>query len=377
MSRCRITHSALIWALATAASAAASAQRTQPDSGAFMALLGRDTVSIERYVRSPTRLQVEAVRRDPQTRLLVLVVEWNEAGRLSAFELLDSAPPGSGGQSRIRTVATAQGDSLRIEVTQSSNQPRVRTIRLGADVPWISPFYSLFETALLRERMKQPDQLDLLTTQGPVSYLARWVGDSVSLTTPIGVLQLIQDASGHLQSLSGGESTFKVQVQPIAWPDIDALAAHFARQPLGLLSPRDTARVNVDGALVVIDYGSPAARGRVIFGELVPWDRVWRTGANAATQLRTNRDLVIGGVTIPAGNYSLWTLPGRRDWQLIINRQTGQWGTAYDPTQDLARIPMQTRTQERLAERFTITIAAEMIRMAWDRTEAVVAFRVR
>ena len=76
-------------------------------------------------------------------------------------------------------------------------------------------------------------------------------------------------------------------------------------------------------------------------GGLVPYGQVWRTGANAATTLVTPRDLRIGDTPVPAGTYTLYTLPGESEWQLIINRQTGQWGTEYDQAQDLARIPMQ------------------------------------
>ena len=82
-------------------------------------------------------------------------------------------------------------------------------------------------------------------------------------------------------------------------------------------------------------------RGRKIFGGLVPYDQVWRTGANAATSLKTDVDLTIGGANVPAGSYTLYTLPGMNSWKLIINKQTGQWGTEYSEGQDLARVDMK------------------------------------
>jgi hypothetical protein len=360
------------------------AHAQQPDSGAFVTMLGNDTVAIERYERTPRRLQVEAVRRDPQTRVLQLVVAWDENGKLIGYDLTDSPAPGSAGVARIRTIATVQGDSMRIEVTQRPSEPRVRYVKAQGVVPWISPLFSLYETALVRARAngQQPATIHLLDAQGPVTYGARWSADSVVLKVPTGLLHIAVDSRGRVRTFDGSQTTFQVMVSHIPWPDIDALAVRFARLPLGMLSTRDTARLATSGAVVVIDYGRPAARGRIIFGEVVPWDKVWRTGANAATQFETTRDLVFfGSILVPAGKYSLWTFPTEREWQLIINKQTGQWGTAYDESQNLALVPMETRRLRNPVERFTITIDPSsnggMIRMSWDQTEALIPFVVR
>ena len=108
------------------------------------------------------------------------------------------------------------------------------------------------------------------------------------------------------------------------------------------LSPPGEASVKFDdGKTVTIQYSRPSMRGRKIFGGLVPYDQVWRTGANAATSLKTDVDLTIGGANVPAGSYTLYTLPGMNSWKLIINKQTGQWGTEYSEGQDLARVDMK------------------------------------
>ena len=111
-----------------------------------------------------------------------------------------------------------------------------------------------------------------------------------------------------------------------------------------------------DPLTLTVDYGQPHARGRAGAGGVVPWDRVWRTGANAATTLTTDVDLVIGGARVPKGSYTLYTLPSRAGWKLIINRQTGQWGTGYGPAHDLGRVPMTTETLGAAVEQFTIAI---------------------
>lgn len=105
-------------------------------------------------------------------------------------------------------------------------------------------------------------------------------------------------------------------------------------------SPPAQASVSLNGHTVTIDYGAPSMRGRKIFGGLVPYDHWWRTGANEATTLKTDVNLRIGDLGVPAGTYTLYTIPERKGWTLIVNKQTGQWGTKYDQTQDLGRVKM-------------------------------------
>jgi hypothetical protein len=106
------------------------------------------------------------------------------------------------------------------------------------------------------------------------------------------------------------------------------------------LSPPAQASVSLAGHTITIDYSAPSMRGRKIFGGLVPYDKVWRTGANAATTLKTDVNLRIGDLGVPAGTYTLYTIPEEHGWTLIMNRQTGQWGTQYDQSKDLGRVKM-------------------------------------
>lgn len=108
-----------------------------------------------------------------------------------------------------------------------------------------------------------------------------------------------------------------------------------------VLSPAAQASIDLDGKSVTVDYCAPSARGRKIMGGLVPYGKVWRTGANTSTTLHTDANLRIGHTNIPAGTYTIYSLPSASQWQLIINKQTGQWGTVYHQDQDFARIPMK------------------------------------
>ena len=195
---------------------------------------------------------------------------------------------------------------------------------------------------------------------------------------PIGPFSVQLDAFGSLVSLSGKSSTLKVEVERVPSIDIAGFGPVFGARSLGPLSSRDTARVAVGGAEVWVDYGRPQKRGRVIFGNVVPWGAVWRTGANAATQLYTPVALTVGGVTVPKGTYSLWTVPSATGWKLIINKQHGQWGTVYSAEQDLGRVDLQVVGLAEPVEQLTITLesrdAGGVLAIAWDQTRAEVPF---
>lgn len=125
-----------------------------------------------------------------------------------------------------------------------------------------------------------------------------------------------------------------------------------------------------------IDYGVPVLRGRAL-ESLAPVGRVWRLGANASTTLKADADITLGGTAIPAGSYSLFAEPGANGWTLIVNRQSGQWGTQHDPAQDFARIPMRVRTLAAPVEAFTMWLvpagqgpARGTLVLAWGNVEA-------
>jgi hypothetical protein len=146
-------------------------------------------------------------------------------------------------------------------------------------------------------------------------------------------------------------------------------------------SPHEKVNATVDGAKISIEYGRPYAKGRTIFGGLVPFGQVWRTGADEATTLVTDSTLVFGTTEVPAGTYTLYTVPGEKDWTLVVNKQTGQWGTQYTQAQDLARIPMKRAATSAAVEQLTISIAdtaaGGTLRIEWADTAATADFTVK
>lgn len=153
------------------------------------------------------------------------------------------------------------------------------------------------------------------------------------------------------------------------------LAQSQTKKPL--LSPPAETSQTVDGKTVSIKYSAPSVRGRKIVGALVPYDKVWRTGANAATTLKTEAALKIGTANVPAGTYTLYTLPSAGTWKLIINKQTGQWGTVYNENQDLARVDMKKEALSSPQEVMSITLEpfqgkSSTLHVRWETTDVSV-----
>ncbi len=149
-----------------------------------------------------------------------------------------------------------------------------------------------------------------------------------------------------------------------------------------LLSPAAKASVTLNGKAVSVDYNSPRMRGRVIMGGLVPYDKVWRTGANPATTLKTTTGLTVGTLDVPAGTYTIYTLPAKSGWLLIINKQNGQWGTDYDEKQDLGRTPLTAKTAGTPMENMTIdfenTKGSETeLHIKWEKTDEFVTVKAQ
>ena len=135
-----------------------------------------------------------------------------------------------------------------------------------------------------------------------------------------------------------------------------------------------------DGKTISVDYSSPRANGRKIFGGLVPYGEIWRTGANEATTFVTTANLTVEGTDVPAGSYTIFTLPEQNKWTLIINKHTGEWGIPYHyESEELARVPMQVSTAPAPVEAFAISFDQSgggcTLQVSWQETQASVTFK--
>jgi DUF2911 family protein len=143
-------------------------------------------------------------------------------------------------------------------------------------------------------------------------------------------------------------------------------------------SPHAGVTATLGGKKLTVSYGRPYAKGRAIFGGLVAWGEVWRTGADEATTFTTEADVVIGGLKVPKGEYALFTIPAEKQWTLVLNKTAKQWGSfKYDATQDLGRAPMTVASVAKPVEQFTIEMVPAgkqlTLKLSWDKTVASVA----
>jgi len=155
-------------------------------------------------------------------------------------------------------------------------------------------------------------------------------------------------------------------------------AAGFAQMGGGKPSPAESATCDLGGGKTIkTDYSSPRMKGRKIFGELVPYGKVWRTGANEATTFVPSTDVTVGGKNVPAGKYTIFTIPNADKWTLIINKKTGEWGIPYKYESDeLARVDMKVSKTSSPVENFTISYEKNgngcTMNMEWENTRASV-----
>jgi len=352
------------------------------DSGAFVARLGNDTLAMEQYMRTATQLRGEYVIRTPRSLHRIYSFDLNPDGSIRHVEIVTHNIGGGPGPMETKNSVDFSGDTVIMVSPRGDSSVTTKLAVPRGTFPFQFYVYGLMEQIgrWARGTGKDSVRFTALYSADRTSggYVRKRGGDTLVFMfdegqlAGVGPFTFRLDRQGHLTWLTGKGSTLQIEVQRVASVPMAQAGAMFANRPLGQLSPRDTARATLGGSEVWIDYSRPTRRGRDIFGTLEPWNKVWRTGANAATQLNTPVDLVIGGATVPAGKYTLWTLPSTTGWKLIINKQNGQWGTEYHPEQDLVRVDAKTEALATPVEQFVIAFeppsAPTAITFAWDRT---------
>ena len=351
-------------------------------SGQFIVRLGTDTLAIEQYTRTTDRLQGEQVLRSPRTVHRLYTATFGPGGAIARFELVTHNVSGAPGPAETKATAEFTGDSAVVTVPRRDSTVTLRVKAGPGAVPFVGQGFGLIEE--VARRAKASGNTRYTTTMLPlgdtapleVTVTARGPDSLTLVLGAIGPLRARVDAQGALLGLSGIGSTMQVTVERTQGLDFAALGKAFAPRSLGVLSPTDSINTSVAGAAVAVRYSRPSTRGRAIFGNVVPWNQVWRTGANQATVFETSADLVMAGTPVPAGKYSLWTLPSPGGWKLIVNKNTGQWGTDYNAQYDLARLDMTVEQLPQPVERFTIGIEPKgsggVLRLEWEKTRASV-----
>lgn len=361
--------------------AACTAANRPAESYGFIARLGNDTVSVESVTRSGGTLVSDEVDRFPRVRQRHTEISLGPAGSIKRL-VMDIHTPSAPENQRDRHVEVdVSSDAVHISKRDKSGTlDRKFSTGGGIAMAHLEQMYSAYElyfaAALAHARaaniaVGHPIQLRQFYIDREFDNFP--LGHGVVRMLPNGKAEIEHDwlsgtgeatlDSGHrLLSYSGAKTTYKVEVARLTSPpDVKAISAQFAAVEtknggVKQLSVRDTTRANIGNATFAVDYGRPLARGRVLIGTLIPFDQVWRTGANAATQFTTSASITLAGLRLAPGTYTLWTVLHAKGVDLIVNKQKGQWGTSYNGSYDLGRAPMTTETATTPVDEFTISI---------------------
>ncbi|HJP85788.1 MAG TPA: DUF2911 domain-containing protein [Gemmatimonadaceae bacterium] len=363
--------------------------------------LGNDTVAVERYTRTANKLEGDLVLRYPRVRTIHYVGDLAPDGSIKNLTTtVVRASAGAGSPPTMRMVTTF-GDTLAvIETTRNGQRDTTasgRRIYRGRASPFLGTepaAYGIYEQLLASSKLRSDSVSYVLVAPGsgpsPSIILRRRGADSVSFTSTFfpGWIEVARvDSRGRILGVDATPTTIKTVAQRVPNLDVAALTKSWAAVEasrggvMGQMSPPDTVRSAVGGANLSVAYSRPLKRGRVIFGNVVPLNQVWRTGANAATEFTTDKDLAFGSTVIPAGKYTLWTVPSANGAQLIFNSETGQWGTDYHADKDFARVNLTQTPASTPVEQFVIGVEPQgsggVLSFAWDDRRWTAPFTIK
>ena len=337
-----------------------AASTTGAQQSTLVYRLGRDTAAIEQYTHQNNRISGTMVQRAGASVSVVRYeMTYGADGRPTSARVARSQPDGSPMPNQPREVRfRAYPDSIVRETVRGDSIARQSFALRGATVAFPIYVYGPTEVLASIRQRGAADSIPALGLGGNPGFIGLEAagGDTLRLRGAPYPMRLLFDSNNRLVLLDGSMTTNKLQAAPGSAADIMMLAR--TMKPTGMLSARDIARGAFGaGGIVLVDYGRPMVRERTVWGgTLVPFDSVWRAGANDATHLFTTRVLTFGEVEVPPGSYTLWIQHTRNGTFLIVNRQIGQWGTEYDAARDVGRIPMQMTATPGHVEELTVTI---------------------
>jgi hypothetical protein len=370
--------------LLLAALAAIACRPGEPEQRyGFIARLGKDTISVESITRQGNKVFVDGVDRFPRVRRRHTEIELGPGSTIRHLVMDIHTPSEPANQRERHVTADVTADSVHILQIDDAGKLRHDFGTNGAvamaHVPQMYSLYELyFDAAFARAAA-------LKRVAGDTIQLRQFYLDREFDRFPLhrGVVRLLADnraeiqhdwlsgtgqatfdSVGRMLSYSGARTTYLVSVARVAsLPETKSVAEKWealeaAKGGVSQLSPRDTVRSSIGSASITIDYSRPLARGRVLLGNVIPYDRVWRTGANAATQFTTSAPVRLAGIQLAAGTYTLWTNPHQNGVDLIVNGQSGQWGTQYDRSRDVGTARMQSTTLSTPVDQFAISVPA-------------------
>ena len=361
------------------------------DNIGFVTRLGNDTLAVETFTEKPYGFEAIVVLRSPKTEVTRYEIAFAEDGGIAEMMGLRLGE-GSLSDGTYQRVFSASKMTDSLKVTQLLNDGTEREFKVAYEegvLPFIDMVHWPYELALRKASKSEADTIhqNMLSGRSISDFIiADLGGNQKTIRHPYrGVMEVSVDDKGHLITLDAAQTTRKLIVTRAEDIPIQEIATRFkamdeAGNSFGGLSGAVEETFSFKGALFEVNYGSPSKRGRELFGGIVPYGERWRTGANRATHFSTSDDLMVGDLKVPAGEYTLFTIPEEDGGTLIINKQTGQNGRSYDELQDLGRVDMLVAEQDILTEDFTITVTENeeglSLNLIWGNTKYYVPIKI-
>src|SRR6185503_5769015 len=314
-----------------------AAQTTTP--AYIVTRLGTDTVAVERFTRSSSKLEGDLLLKYPRVRTIHYLADLGAKGEIKSLTTSVRRPGTDPNGPPAMQSVTRFADTTAVIEIQRNGKPDTTVSGKKSYHGGVAPMlgveptsYGIYEQLLASAKLGRDSVSYALIAPGggptPSIILRRRGADSVAFNSTFfpGWIEVARvDSRGRIEGIDATATTIKTIAQRVPSLEFDNVvkgwaAAEAARGgTTGQMSPPDTVRSSIGGANLVVAYSRPFKRGRVIFGNIVPWNQVWRTGANAATMFTTDKDLAFGTTVIPAGKYTLWTVPTQTGGKLIFN----------------------------------------------------------
>ncbi len=362
------------------------------DSGVFIRWLGKDTIAIQRFV----------IKSDSVFTKILFIPRGLTISEGSGTLFPDGSIKSM--HSKVFTVSskgtlqltqeshlTSSPDSTWISVTRD-RQTSQRSyfgrcfVTNDADITsfHVFPFWGLYAPQKVNDsvtgyQFSSGKNRDYTIKRSGAQSLR--VGGSL-----MGYLTLVLDGKNRLDSMNGVGSTQNWIAKIHRTMNFDSIVSvQILRQQRSGVEPplsiRDTVKFTKGNLSLSINYWRPSARGRKIFGEVVPYNRFWRVGANNATEIQTTEALYFGDKRLESGKYSVFILPTLEGWTMMFNKKTGIWGTDYDASHGILRVPMTVMTPQNYTEQLSVSVAPSVkggtIYVDWERTRGVLPFEVK
>ena len=361
----------------------------QSYTASFIAKLGTDTVIVETYNMLPNHLYGKAFLRYPEDQVGIFDFHFYPDGSIKHYSMSLMRPDSSYVTSSGTQGVYCENDTCTWFASWPGQSTEYVNKRAAKQMDFIggwTPTLSLIEWNCMRliRSGKQSLPLTMINDYIGTRHVAISKGTNDTMIFGGDFLEYTKikvTPDGQITAYDGTGTPWNYIATKHAPIDVDATAKRMSKKPkIGIPSPEVKVDFLIANDTIRLSYGRPSKRGRKIFGGIVPFDSVWRTGAGDPTTLTLPYNIYFGKTLVPNGSYSMYTIPRTSGWTLIFNTDLKQWPTEPDRSKDFALIPLQVKKPAKQTEQFTITIEPSneggLLKFIWDETEAYASFRI-